>query len=216
MKTLLSWIACAIALASSTGVLAQNEEDCRRAQFGPEILERFPNAREACRDVITRDGQQYAVFKAQFEQAVGRTLHVRVRNPDGSRGQRMRIPTSPDFRVLVDGKPTRVRDLATDQELTAYVQVNSAMVALAPASEAEALQAVPFAAVSPTAADNEQATNQSEDAPARMSAAEEPVMPSTAGGSRAIGALGLLLIAFGGVMTARRLHFERKRKLQQS
>jgi hypothetical protein len=53
-------------------VLAQNHEACRDAVFSPEVTERYPNAREPCLDVITRQGQEYAVVQPRSDRVVGR------------------------------------------------------------------------------------------------------------------------------------------------
>jgi hypothetical protein len=191
MKVLGLLIACAFAFAlPSKAAFSQNESACRRAQFNEQITQRFPNARDACLDVISRDGQDYAVFRAQFERAVGNTLLVRFKSPDGSRGPLTRIPTEAGFRVLVDGEEKRVNQLARNQELTAYVQVDRPMVALAPAQTDVTLQLVPLVIV--PAAEQEDASAPSEERVARTD--EELSMPNTAGIAPTFGVLGLVLI----------------------
>jgi hypothetical protein len=214
MKVLTNWIACALTLLVSSGAaLAQNEAACQRVQFSEEIVERFPNVRDACLDVINREGQEYAVFKAQFERAQGNTLFVRFRNPDGSRGPLTRVPTDPDFRVLVDGREQRVDQLARNQELTAYVQVSTPMVALAPARPTATLRVVPFVVV-PAAEEAGGGGDQSE----RVAQADTgPAMPATASPMPALGALGVLLIAVAvcgaAVRRLRAAHQERLLRL---
>jgi hypothetical protein len=170
---------------------AQQRPGCGAAKFSDEVLSRFPRAPEACLDVISRGGQQYAVFKAELSRITGNTLHLRFKMPDGSQGPRTTINTQRDFRVLIDGKPTRVRDLAPNQELTAYVHVTEPRVALAPASETETLHVVPL--VMPVS-----------DAPV---AANRPEMPETASPVRLIGVMGMMLLVTAfGLMLIRRGH----------
>jgi hypothetical protein len=90
-------------------------------------------------------------------------MRVRIKQPDGTYAQAMSIKTKPERRVLIDGKPVQVADLAPDQEITAYVRVDKPMIALPPASESEPLEAEPFAAAEPVVA------------------RAEPQMPHTAG-----------------------------------
>lgn len=192
MRSQSGLLACAsLLLLASVGAQSQNA-DCDNVKFSDEILSRFPKAPDACLDVISRDGEEYAVFKVQLDRVTGNTLQVRFNQPDGSQGPTTRVETSPDFRVLVDGSPTRVRDLAPRQELTAYVQVSRPMVALAPASETETLRVVPlFVAV------REDRT--------QLAAADDPTMPDTAGPAPLAGALGLLFVALAaGMRTLRR------------
>jgi hypothetical protein len=175
--------------AASPNAYAQ-QQDCSTAQFSEEFLEQFPNARESCLEVITREGQDYAVFRARLDQVRGNTAFVRFEQPDGSRGPRTRIDTPSDFRVLIDGEPTPLRNVATNQEITAYVQVDRPMVALEGATKR--LHVVPFVVVP---MDQGERT--------RLAAAEEgeATMPSTAGPGPIIAILGALLMA--GALGAR-------------
>ena len=124
---------------------AQNPEDCAAVKFSDELLERFPRAPEACLDVISRDGQSYAVFNARLSNVSGNTMRLRFRHPDGSLGPMTAVRAPGDFRVLVDGEPTRVRDLAPNQDLKAYVHVSRPEVALEPADTSQRLLIVTLA-----------------------------------------------------------------------
>ena len=209
MRTQLTVLACAsLTWFASDGAYAQNPEGCSSVRFSEQILERFPNAPESCLDVISRSGQDYAVFRVQLERVSGNTLQVRFNNPDGTRGPRTRITAQPDFRVLVEGQPTRVRDLAPNQELTAYVQVDRPMVALAPATATQTWHIVPLAM---TPAGNDTAESDR----TRLAAADEgAVMPDTAGPAPIVATVGLLFIlgavgarAVRGVRSLRRKRF---------
>lgn len=192
MKNQSGLLACASLLLLASSIVQSQNADCENVKFSDEILNRFPQAPEACLDVISRDGEEYAVFRVQLDRVTGNTLQVRFNQPDGSQGPTTRIATSPEFRVLVDGTPTRVRDLAPRQELTAYVQVSRPMVALAPASETEKLLIVPlFVAVR-------------EDRTELAAATDDPSMPDTAGPAPLAGALGLLFVALAAGMRALR------------
>ena len=153
------------------GVCPAQNAHCRDVQFSADVLARFPRIADACLDVIMRDGQHYAVLKAQLQDVSGNTLRVRVKQPDGSYTPPMSVKTKPELRLLIEGKPARVSELAPDQELTVYVRVDRPMIALAPASESAPLDPVPLAAPEPTLA------------------RAEPVMPHTAG---SLGFLALL------------------------
>jgi hypothetical protein len=179
-KPILCSLVCALALSGSAWA---QRPGCADAKFSNELLTRFPRAPEACLDIISRNGEEYGVFKARLNRVSGNTLHVRFEHPDGSEGPATSIRTRRDFRVLVDGKPTQVRDLARNQELTAYVQVTRPMVALAPASESENLVAVPLVVV-PVAQQV-----------ASAETSEGPLMPDTASPVALIGALGSVSFA---------------------
>lgn len=183
---------CALLGLLAGSVAGATSPGCADARFSAEVLDRFPRAPEVCLDVISRGGQDYAVFKAQLERVSGNTLNLRFKLPDGTRGAPIKIATRREFRVLIDGKPTPVSDLAPGQELTAYVQVDKPLVALAPASEREALQFVPLP----------DRTNE----PPLASASRGPVMPETASPRAAVGWLGQLFLwtALGLTLIRRR------------
>jgi hypothetical protein len=157
--------------------------DCSSAQFSQAVLDRFPNIRRVCSEVIEKDGQQYAVVKGDLVRTGNNSVYMKFKLDDGTKSDTRKIETKPDFRVKIDGKPTRVRDLAVGQELTAYVHVSDPVMALAPAETSEPIYSYPIEEAAPTMAAN------------------EAEMPHTAGPMPMVAGLGGLLLAFGGVLT---------------
>ncbi|HEY0938633.1 MAG TPA: hypothetical protein VGE08_00930 [Steroidobacter sp.] len=172
-----AFLAATLAFVASAA-FAQNPRDCAAVTFSDEVLERFPRAPEACLDVISRDGQEYAVFNARLTQVRGNTMRVRFQHPDGSLGPTTSIAAPSDFRVLINGEPTRIRDVAPNQDLKAYVQVSRPMVALEPADTSQRMLIVPLAVeqVAEQGAGEEMATDRT-----RLAEATDPEMPATAG-----------------------------------
>lgn len=191
MNTALRMTVLTVGLFASAALTAAENPGCPNVKFSAEVLQRFPRAQEACLDVISKGGEQYAVFKADLTGVQGNTVRVRVKLPDGSYSEPRSIKTNPKLRVLVDGKPYTVSELAPNQELTTYIRVDQPMIALAPANETDPVDAVPLAAPEPA-----QET--------RLAAA--PAMPHTA--SQA--GLPLLLGLFCGAM-ALALRISRRR-----
>lgn len=170
--------------------LAQQPEACQRVEFSAEVLARFPNIRSACLDVIARDGQEFAVVKAQLVRVAPRRMTVRVRLPDGTQSAPMIIRTQSSMRVLINGRPTRIEDVAVGQELSAYIHVTDPGIALAD----ESTGPVEFTPIP--------AEPEPEPAPAVAAA---PEMPKTATRLPLAGALGLGLLALGaGIAILRR------------
>ncbi len=63
---------CAAILGLSVLPAANAQQSkCQTVQFSDSVLQRFPHAREACLDVITRNGEEYAVFKADLLRVSG-------------------------------------------------------------------------------------------------------------------------------------------------
>jgi hypothetical protein len=156
---------------------------CADAQFSQAVLDRFPNIRKVCSEVIEKDGQQYAVVKGDLVRTGNNSVYMKFNLDDGTKCDTRTIETKPDFRVKIDGRPTRVRDLAVGQELTAYVKVSDPVIALEPAVESDPIDAYPMEAAAP------------------VMAANEAEMPRTAGPMPLVGGLGGLLLALGGALT---------------
>src|SRR6185295_9581193 len=89
----------------------------------------------------------------------------------------------PGFRVLIDGKPTRIEDLAIGQELTAYVKVTEPVVTLEPGSEEEPLE--------PSVSKEEPLA----------AAAAQPALPQTASALPLVVIGGLLFMLVACVLT---------------
>ena len=140
--------ASAVGVLCMIGAMATSHAQtatCQNAQYSSEVLAKFPNIAKACSDVVQKNGEDYAVVKARLDRVnPSGTVAVRVKQPDGSYSKQMTIRPRSDLRVQVDGKPARVRDLATGQEITAYVKVTEPVMALAPAEESEPLAAAPI------------------------------------------------------------------------
>jgi hypothetical protein len=190
MKTLMSLGSLVLALVPAAA-LAQQPAACERVQFSEEVLARFPNVRQACLDVINKDGQDYVVVKADLVRATSRRMTVRIKRPDGSYSDPVGINIKPNARLNVDGKMVGIQDVAVGQELTAYVHVTDPGIALA--SDVEVVEFTPVPAT-PEAAPE----------PAAQVAAT-PEMPTTATRLPLAGAIGIILLALGaGISLLRR------------
>jgi hypothetical protein len=134
-----------LGITGAIGVSQAQTVTCQNAQYDSEVLARFPNISKACSSIVAKNGEDYAVVKARLDRVdpSGRVA-VRVKHPDGSYSKQISIRPRPELRVLVDGKPARVTDLATAQEITAYVKVTAPAMALAPAEPSEQFVALPI------------------------------------------------------------------------
>jgi LPXTG-motif cell wall-anchored protein len=180
MKSYLAASSLVLALVPAVAT-AQQPAACERVEFSQEVLARFPNIRQACLDVINKDGQEFAVVQAELIRVSGRRLTVRVRLPDGTRSEPRAISVANNFRVNINGRSTRIQDVAVGQELTAYVRVSDPGIALAPAEPTETVVFTPVPA---------------EPEPEPVASAE-PEMPKTATPLPLLGAFGIALLALG-------------------
>jgi hypothetical protein len=186
-------ISAAILFAAAIATTHAQNSACQSVQFSAEVLDRFPGARTSCLDVIHRDGEQYAVFKAQLAEVRGNSLRIRVKGPDGTYGPLTSLTAKPDRKVIIDGKPYPVSDLAPNQELTAYVRVDTPQIALAPATPEEPLESFPLAA------------QPEETGPVRLSSAAAPSMPQTASNVGIIAVMGMFLLVVAAILATMRV-----------
>jgi len=165
----------------ASALCAAESPGCPDVTFSQAVLDKFPRAPDACLDVVDKGGKQYAVFKADLASVQGNTVRVRMKMPGGSYSDVKSIRTRPDLRVLIDGKPYAVSELAPNQELTTYIRVDQPMIALAPADQSEPVDAVPLAAPEPATPET------------RLAAA--PAMPHTASQAALPLLMGLFCVA---------------------
>jgi hypothetical protein len=179
--------ASAISVLCTIGAIAVSQAQtvtCQNAQYESDLLARFPNIAKACSDIISKNGEDYAVVTARLDRVdpSGR-VQLRVKQPDGNYSKRLSIRPRPDLKVLVDGKPARVQDLSENQEITAYVKVRAPEMALAPADPQERYVFIPV-----------------EEPQQQLAAA----LPATASFLPLFGLLGGMSLLLGGWLTAMR------------
>ena len=171
-----------LALAWAGPSLAQG--NCGNIQFSSEITRQLPQARNACLEVVTREGQQYAHFQARVVRVQGNTVEAEFKLPDGTYASPVAVTPNPDSRVKIQGRTYRYRDLSRGQELDVYVPPDRWEIAVhEPEVEFVAATTVTTFAIAQPA----------------------PSLPRTASPLPLLGALGGLLTALGFVvMTVRR------------
>lgn len=181
MRTVSSLIMIAVTLAAAA--MAQSQQiDCQSVEFSDEVVRKFPRVREACLDVIERQGQLMAVFKADLLKVSGNKVRIRAKLPGGGEAEPQTVQVPRDRRVLVDGRKYRVDELALGQELTIYARVDEPLAALVPAETSDPIDFVPI-----------------EVEPIRVATAE-PEMPRTASGLPALGLLGVFLVCLAAAI----------------
>lgn len=176
--SLLCTLLCVAAVTQ--GALAQSPPvNCQNARFSSGVMERFPRVREACLDVLDRESQYYAVFKARLVRVSHSGVQIEPKLSDGTYAEVRQVKVSPQRRVLVDGRPVTFAELSPGQDLTVYIEVRAPMVVFPPAQRAAAWQPVALEVVPPAA---------------------PPTMPSTAGAVPWIGVGALALLCLAAVL----------------
>lgn len=108
-----------LAVGWSQATMAQG--NCGNITFSSDISSRFPNARLACLDVATREGKNYAHFKARITGVSGSRVSAEFKLPDGTYGREVTFTPDPDARARIAGTNYRIRDLSRGQELDVYL-----------------------------------------------------------------------------------------------
>jgi len=108
-----------LAVGWSQATMAQG--NCGNIVFSGDISSRFPNARLACLDVATREGKDYAHFKARITGVSGSKVSAEFKLPDGTYGRPVTFTPDPDARARIAGTTYRIRDLSRGQELDVYL-----------------------------------------------------------------------------------------------
>jgi hypothetical protein len=111
-------IAVLVVLWSQPGLAQGN---CGGIDFAADITQRFPNARNACLDVVEKDGEQFAHFQARIARVSGNSVEAEFKLPNGTWGRPVSFTPASDARVRIQGQTYRYRDLSRGQELDIYV-----------------------------------------------------------------------------------------------
>lgn len=158
---------------------------CSEITWQPSVLARFPNIDDACQSVVEFDGQDFVEFNGTVRSvsARGDRLTMRFEGVDDE----VELQTPEDMRVYLEGRPTRVRDLARGQELTFHVPASRFVAHFyEPGSETQFSEAQ----IAPAGATAQVA----------QAAPEPRRLPQTASFLPLVGFVGIVLVALGGLI----------------
>jgi hypothetical protein len=179
-----------LAVGWSQSTLAQS--NCGNIVFSGDISSRFPNARNACLDVVTREGKPYAHFKARVVSVRSGEVQAEFKQPNGDYGRTVTFRPESDARIRIAGTTYRYRDLSRGQELDVYLPSDRWEIAVQqdPAVEFAAAPVVTLIALN--------------DPPQQVAS-----LPRTGSPLPLLAVLGTLLVAFGAGVRGLRQKLER-------
>ena len=183
-------VALLVAFWSPTGLAQGN---CGNIVFGEAITSQFPNAKNACLGVVTRDGRQFAHFQGRIRSVRGSQVEAEFKQADGTWGRPVAFSPEADARARVAGRSYRYRDLTRGQELDIYLPPDRWEIAVqADESEFETARVITFVAlVEPTQ--------------------QVAALPSTGSPLPLLALIGVLLAALGaGVVAPLRRRLDRQ------
>lgn len=176
-------------LFAFSGASAQ-DMSCDDIVFTGDIAARFPNAKDACRGVVDRDGKPYAHFVAELRRTRESAVFVKFERPDGSMSRTFTFTPPSNARVDINGRSMRYNQLVAGQKFDVWIPHDSWEVAVheSPEEFAAAPEVVTVAIL---------VVEEEEEMPARL--------PSTASPLPLVGLLGGLFVMLGaGVAWIRR------------
>ncbi len=172
---------CLLPFAVGTAWAESTPSALTCADFRPtqEALDRFPDLKGACQEVVERDGELYAKFPATVRRASYSSVTLYLAATDHT----FTITPDSDARVLIGGRKYRPRDLQRGQDVNIYLSTSA------------------FA----TPNVEEVALVTEDDMMITHEAAPAAALPTTASPWPTVGAASALVFVFGWVIRRRRL-----------
>jgi hypothetical protein len=151
---------------------------CGAVNFTGPVAQQFPQARDACVEMVTKNGQQFAHFKAQIQGVSGNQVRTRFKLPNGQYSDTYAFTPQPGARVNINGTKYRFNELSKGQDLDVYLPPNR--------WEFDVPETENFAAAAP--AEVVRVTTITRAA---------PTLPKTASSVPLVGVLSVVLLALG-------------------
>jgi hypothetical protein len=181
--------------ASAVGTVSQ--VTCSEIEFNKEIIH-YPDISNACLGIIDYEGEQYAKLQSKVIRTGMNNLVLRYMHSDGNYGPEYRTTDLPsEFRVVLDGKKTRISELSKGQILNFYVKIGAEMATM--------MEAEPTVTAAADEASSEPVVEAAPE-PVQVTMVAAPAMlPKTAGWFYEILLAGLTLLAIAGGLTFSRV-----------
>ena len=123
-KTLSATVMVALLLAAAQPGLADRiggALTCEDLTWSPEVLAANPDIALACQGVYEKDGVLYARATIEVVNVQGDTIRFRTLRTDGSKGVTRSVKMDSNWRIRLDGRDYRARDLNSGQQLNIYL-----------------------------------------------------------------------------------------------
>lgn len=190
-----------VALLASAASLAQTSVDraftatgtnCADVDWSRQALEQYPKIASACQSVVERDGKYHVKFSGEVRRVADRGRSLTV---DFQGGDQVTLSPPEDMTVYMDGKNTPVRNLRPGDVLNFYVPQDRLVVQFAESDPMKVSAPITIAPAGPERVAL---------VPGATMGEASGELPRTASSLPLLGLAGLLLMALGATLTARR------------
>lgn len=120
MKLLIASVSV-LALSLPWAATAGPNYGCDAVNFGANVLEKMPNAKNLCRGVTEKNGVVYAHYIAEVETVKDRNVTIAFLNKDEKPMSRVTFEPMDDQSLMLDKKATKYTDLRKGQKLDFWI-----------------------------------------------------------------------------------------------
>jgi hypothetical protein len=124
MKTTLGAIVSALFLFAPAMASAEAGYGCDSVNFSQEVLDKFPNAKKACRGVMEKNGSVYVKYTGKVVSSSPESTTVEFLDKDNKPVSRATFKPAADQMASVSGKKTKYSALEKNTELNFYIEHN--------------------------------------------------------------------------------------------
>jgi len=101
--------------------LAAQDVTCDDVSFDDRIMTAYPDARNACLEIVESDGVRYAHFEALVHREGFPSMLLRFKNRDGTWGPATLVKIPAGFPVYLEGQPVAAKDVPRGRQLDFYM-----------------------------------------------------------------------------------------------
>jgi len=121
--------------------LAAQDVTCDDVSFDDRIMATYPQARDACLDIVESDGVRYAHFEALVHREGFPSMLLRFKNRDGTWGPATLVSIPAGFTVYLEGQPVAAKDVPRGRQLDFYMPEGRWEVAVAGTDDVDVAEA---------------------------------------------------------------------------
>jgi hypothetical protein len=114
---------------------AAQDVTCEEVSFDARITSAYPEARDACLEIVESDGVRYAHFEALVHREGFPSMLLRFKHSDDTWGPATLVRIPAGFPVYLEGRPVEAKDVPRGRQLDFYIPEGRWAVAVTDAGE---------------------------------------------------------------------------------